>query len=106
MRLQKTFYQKHIITDKYKSLLIHKINRVSDSLHNTFHPITIKNNNSYLNTVITTICQIPIIPFGLILLARYKKKLKVRYNKYYSLSRYKRNIKILYGYDIINKSIW
>ena len=99
MTLRKTFYLRNIIIDKYKTLLTSHINGVSVGLHNIIYPITIKNNNTIKDTILTIISISPLLPF-FIFIPKYIKKLKVSYNKYYNQDRFKANIKNLYGWGI------
>ena len=68
-------------------------------LHNKLYPITIQNNNTIKDTILTIISISPLLPF-FIFIPKYISRLKVSYNRYYNRDRFNANIENLYGWGI------
>ena len=68
--------------------------------------ITIRNDNSIRQTIVTAILCIPVIPGGVVALWKYKDKIKIIRNKYYNFKRHSQRVKDMHGVEIFRKKIW
>lgn len=68
-----------------------------------FESITIRNDNSVKDTIITAIALIPIIPGGIIMVVKYMKKVKLSFNKYYNFNDHAKRIKAIHGIEVFRR---